>query len=57
MLATPRWRALEQATILLAVLDHKPAAPRLVDLLRFERPEVFVAAAWGLRPSSQETAD
>jgi HEAT repeat protein len=49
LLATGRWRALEQATILLALLDHKPAAPRFVELLRFERPEVFVAAAWGLR--------
>jgi HEAT repeat protein len=49
LLATANWRALEQATILLTVLDHKPAAPRFVELLRFERPEVFVAAAWGLR--------
>jgi hypothetical protein len=49
LLATARWRALEQATILLAVLDHKPAASRFVELLQFERPEVFVAAAWGLR--------
>jgi hypothetical protein len=49
LLATDRWRALEQATLLLAVLDHKPAAGRFVELLRFERPEVFVAAAWGLR--------
>jgi HEAT repeat protein len=49
LLATERWRALEQATVLLALLDHKAAAPRFVELLRFERPEVFVAAAWGLR--------
>jgi HEAT repeat protein len=49
LLATSRWRALEQATILLTALDHKPAAPRFVELLQFERPEVFVAAAWGLR--------
>jgi HEAT repeat protein len=49
LLATARWRALEQATILLSVLDHKPSATRFVELLRFERPEVFVAAAWGLR--------
>jgi HEAT repeat protein len=49
LLAGERWRALEQATIVLAVLDHKPAAARFVELLRFERPEVFVAAAWGLR--------
>ena len=49
LLATERWRALEQATILLTILDHKPAAPRLVELLRCQRPEVFVTAAWGLR--------
>jgi HEAT repeat protein len=49
LLATARWRALEQATLLLTLLDHKPAAPRFVELLQFERPEVFVAAAWGLR--------
>jgi HEAT repeat protein len=49
LLATERWRALEQATILLTALDYKPAAPRFVGLLQFERPEVFVAAAWGLR--------
>jgi hypothetical protein len=49
MLATSHWRGLEQAIILLAQLDHKAAAPRFVELLRFDRPEVFVAAAWGLR--------
>jgi HEAT repeat protein len=49
LLATGRWRALEQAAILLTLLDHKSAAPRFVELLQFERPEVFLAAAWGLR--------
>jgi HEAT repeat protein len=49
MLATRRWRGLEQAAILLTELDHKPAAKRLVELLKFDRPEVFVTAAWGLR--------
>jgi hypothetical protein len=49
LLATERWRGLEQATLLLTALDHKPVAPRFVELLRFERPEVFLAAAWGLR--------
>jgi hypothetical protein len=44
-----QWRALEQAALLLTVLDQKDAAPRLVQLLQFDRPEVFVAAAWGLR--------
>jgi HEAT repeat protein len=47
-LASDRWRALEQAAILLVKLDHKPAASRLVELMDFERGEVFVAAAWGL---------
>jgi HEAT repeat protein len=49
MLATQQWRALEQATILLTLLDHKPAAKRLVELLPSDRPEVAVTAAWGLR--------
>lgn len=48
-LATDHWRAIEQAAIVLGSLEHKPAAARFVELLRFERPEVFVAAAWGLR--------
>jgi HEAT repeat protein len=45
----PDWRGLEQASILLAELGHSPAANRLVELLSHDRPEVFVAAAWGLR--------
>ena len=49
LLAGERWRALEQSILLSVLLDHKPAAPRLVALLEFERPEVFVTAAWGLR--------
>jgi HEAT repeat protein len=44
-----QWRGLEQATVLLTLLDHKPAAPRFVTLLSNDRPEVYVAAAWGLR--------
>jgi HEAT repeat protein len=43
------WRGQEQAAILLAQLDHKPAAGRLAELLRAERWEVFLTAAWGLR--------
>jgi HEAT repeat protein len=49
LLAARGWRGLEQATILLVQLDHKPAAGRLVELLPFGRSEVFVTAAWGLR--------
>jgi len=43
------WRGLEQTTFLLGQLDHKPAAGRLVELLKFDRPEVLIAAGWGLR--------
>ncbi|HYH69316.1 MAG TPA: hypothetical protein VD866_31775, partial [Urbifossiella sp.] len=43
------WRGLEQATLLLAGLDHRAAAARIVELLRHDRPEVFTTAAWGLR--------
>jgi HEAT repeat protein len=49
VLAGDGWRGLEQATILLTRLDHKPAVGRLVGLLEHNRPEVFVTAAWGLR--------
>jgi HEAT repeat protein len=49
MLSGESWRGLEQAAILLPQLDHKPAATRLVELLVFDRPEVFITAAWGLR--------
>ncbi len=43
------WRGLEQAAILLVVLDDKSVARRLVDLVGNPRFEVRVAAAWGLR--------
>jgi hypothetical protein len=49
VLAGEDWRGLEQASIFLVQLDHKPAATRLVQLLTFQRPEVLVAAGWGLR--------
>jgi HEAT repeat protein len=49
ILAAKEWRGQEQAAILLTRLDHKPAARRLVELLPSNRPEVCVAAAWGLR--------
>jgi hypothetical protein len=48
-LETDEWRELEQAVILLTLLDHKGAAGRFAELLRFERPEVFITVAWGLR--------
>jgi HEAT repeat protein len=49
LLSGRKWRSLEQATILLVQLDHKKAAPPLVKLLTFDRPEVYITAAWGLR--------
>ena len=49
VLARDDWRGLEQGLIVLATLDHEPAAPRMVELLTHRRPEVAVSAAWGLR--------
>jgi HEAT repeat protein len=49
VLAAKQWQGLEQAAILLTQLDHKPAAGHFVELLEFDRPEVFVTVAWGLR--------
>jgi HEAT repeat protein len=49
VLAAADWRGQEQAAVLLGQLGHKPAAPRLVELLRADRPEPAIAAAWALR--------
>lgn len=49
VLAANSWRGQEQAALLLAALDHKPAAGRLVELLESPRGEVMVSTAWGLR--------
>lgn len=43
------WRGLEKAIIILGTLDHEPIAPRFFELMDHRRPEVAVAAAWGLR--------
>ncbi len=48
-LAGADWRGREQAAILYAQLDHKPAALKLTAVLSDERPEAAIAAAWGLR--------
>jgi len=48
-LSRDSWRGQEQAALLLAALDHKPAAGRLAELLESPRPEVMIATAWGLR--------
>jgi HEAT repeat protein len=49
MLQTQQWRGMEQATILLTQLDHKPSVERFLSLLTFSRPEVRITAAWGVR--------
>jgi HEAT repeat protein len=49
VLAGDNWRGQEQAALILGVLDYEPAAARMVELLRSDRSEVEVAAAWGLR--------
>ncbi len=43
------WGGLQQASVLLGAIDHKPAAPRLLELQSHARNEVFVSAAWALR--------
>jgi HEAT repeat protein len=48
-LASNDWRAQEPAAILVGQLGHRPAAPRLVELLRSDRPEPAIASAWALR--------
>ena len=49
VLARDGWRGQEQAALLLAALDHKPAAARCVALLESPRDEVLIATAWALR--------
>ena len=52
ILAGDDWRGLEQAARIVVVLDHKPAAPRLIELLTQPRDEVGITAAWGVRKLS-----
>lgn len=49
VLRAEKWRAQEQAAILVADLGHRPAGAALAALLSADRPEVFVTAAWALR--------
>lgn len=49
MLSGESWRGQEQGALLLAALNHRAAAPRLVELLESTRPEVMVASAFSLR--------
>lgn len=50
------WRGHEQALYVLGMLDHEPAAMRMVGLLRHRRPEVGIAAAVALRRVSVSEA-
>ncbi|MGQ0635124.1 MAG: HEAT repeat domain-containing protein [Planctomycetaceae bacterium] len=49
VLAGEGWRGQERAALLLGALDEEQAAPRLVALLRSQRPEVMNATAWALK--------
>tara|TARA_R110002072_G_C7978996_1_gene536101 strand:+ start:121459 stop:123372 length:1914 start_codon:yes stop_codon:yes gene_type:complete len=48
-IARSSWREQEQAIVLLAMLDQSQAADRMLELINSSRPEVAIAAAWGLR--------
>ncbi|WP_164101583.1 hypothetical protein [Candidatus Laterigemmans baculatus] len=48
-LAGDAWRGIEQAILILVELDQKQVGRRLLELLEHPRPEVRVAAAWGLK--------
>jgi HEAT repeat protein len=48
------WRGLEQSCRILGELDHKPVAPRMLELLTHERGEVAVTSAWCLRKLAVE---
>ena len=49
MLQADGWQGLEQAIVLVVTFRKMEAAGRVVDLLDFDRPEVFITAAWALR--------
>jgi len=48
-IARTSWREQEQATVLLAILDQSNTADRMLELIDSPRPEVAIAAAWGIR--------
>ncbi|MEX0885684.1 MAG: hypothetical protein WD009_04515 [Phycisphaeraceae bacterium] len=52
VLATEDWRALEQAALFVAAVDYTAPADRLIELLRFSRPETRLAVANALRDLS-----
>jgi HEAT repeat protein len=48
-MAQDTWQGQEQAALLAGMLELKPAAGRLVELLESPRAEVGIASAWALR--------
>ena len=48
-IARTSWREQEQAVVLLAILDQSSTADRMLELIDSPRPEVAIAAAWGIR--------
>ena len=49
MLQDERWQALEQSLRLLGKLDCEDQSDRFIELVKHQRTEVYVTAAWGLR--------
>jgi HEAT repeat protein len=49
VLAIDAPRGLEQASLVVGGIDHKPAADRLLELLKHPDAEVMITAAWALR--------
>jgi len=54
VLASDQWRALEQAILILAQLDHEAVGERLFALIDHPRHEVYVTACWGLKEMAIE---
>lgn len=52
LLESESWRATEQAIVLLTVLQQQQIHPQLLGLIDHPRPEVQIAAAWGLKHRS-----
>lgn len=48
-LAGNQWQGQEQACLLLAALNRKESAPRVMELLKSDRDEVMIATGWAMR--------
>lgn len=49
VLQSDDWRGQEQACLILGQLDHEMVAPRLLEMMKSDRPGVMIASAWALR--------